>query len=112
MKHLLIIVSLLFAAQSMAQVKKKSESKVSPSPASPSQVAVVNLELDFMNADLDSDGGISLDELEGMKENYEEFDVEKTFKLLDKDNNGIISSTEFKASAETLRKRPGNVVRE
>jgi len=108
MKYSLIIVSLLFATQTMAQEKKKSENR----SASPSKVEVVSLEQDFLKVDLDSDGGISLEELEGTKENYEDFDVKETFKQLDKDSDGIISSNEFKASAETLRKRPGKVVRQ
>ncbi len=105
MKYLLITVSLLFASQTMAQEKKKAESR----SAAPSKVEVVSLEQDFIAADLNSDGGISLAELEGMKENYEEFDVEKTFKLLDKDGNGFISAEEFQGSTEALRKRPGKL---
>lgn len=105
MKYLLITISLMFASQTMAQEKKKSESR----SAAPSKVEAVSLEQDFIAVDLNTDGGISLSELEGMKENYEEFDVEKTFKLLDKDNNGIISSEEFQGSTEALRKRPGKL---
>jgi hypothetical protein len=105
MKYLLITVSLLFASQTMAQEKKKSE-RAQPAPSS---TAVVSLQQDFMTADINSDGGISLAELESMKENYEDFDVEKTFKLLDKDGNGIISSEEFQGSTQALRKRPGKV---
>ncbi len=105
MKCLLIAVSLLFASQTMAQEKKKSESRT----ATPSQVEAVSMQQDFMAADVNSDGGISLAELEGMKENYEEFDVEKTFRLLDKDGNGIISSEEFQESTQSMRKRPGAV---
>ena len=105
MKYLLITVSLLCASQTMAQEKKKSESRT----ATPTKVELVSLEQDFMTADVNADGGISLAELEGMKENYEDFDVEKTFKLLDKDGNGIISSEEFQESTQSMRKRPGKV---